>query len=142
LAQVAGNTPLYFVHMSASEALAVVSAERAAGRNVFAETCPQYLYLTLEDQLGAPGFEGAKYVCSPPLRTKHASHHDDLWRGLRTDDLAVVSTDHCPFCFKDQKALGRGDFSKIPNGMGTVEHRMDLVYQGVASGKLSLERWI
>ncbi|MBL7493187.1 dihydropyrimidinase [Frankia sp. AgB1.9] len=147
LAQVAGNTPLYFVHMSASEALAQVSAARSAGRNVFAETCPQYLYLTLEDQLGAPGFEGAKWVASPPLRprdepNRDRTHRDDLWRGLRTDDLAVVSTDHCPFCFKDQKELGLGDFTKIPNGMGTVEHRMDLVYQGVATGKLSLERWV
>ncbi|WP_045877623.1 dihydropyrimidinase [Pseudofrankia sp. DC12] len=147
LAQVAGNTPLYFVHMSASEALAHVSAARSAGRNVFAETCPQYLYLTLEDQLGAPGFEGAKWVASPPLRPRgepHSdrTHRDDLWRGLRTDDLAVVSTDHCPFCFKDQKELGRGNFTKIPNGIGTVEHRMDLVYQGVATGKLPLERWV
>jgi dihydropyrimidinase len=142
LAQVAGNCPLYFVHMSATEALAVVAGARAAGRNVFAETCPQYLYLSLEEQLGAPGFEGAKWVCSPPLRPRAAGHADSLWRGLRTDDLAVVSTDHCPFCFAEQKELGRGDFSKIPNGMGTVEHRMDLVYQGVVTGQLSLERWV
>jgi dihydropyrimidinase len=142
LAQVARDTPLYFVHLSASEALAEVAAARDAGRNVFAETCPQYLYLTLEDQLGAPGFEGAKWVASPPLRSKHEPHRDDLWRGLRTNDLAIVSTDHCPFCMKDQKELGLGDFSKIPNGMGTVEHRVDLVYQGVAEGKLSVERWV
>jgi dihydropyrimidinase len=141
LADVA-HSPLYFVHLSASQALAEVSEARSLGRNVFAETCPQYLYLSLEDQLGAPGFEGAKYVASPPLRSKHEPHADDLWRGLRTDDLAVVATDHCPFCFKDQKELGRGDFSKIPNGIGTVEHRMDLLYQGVAAGKLSLERWV
>ena len=113
-----------------------------AGRNVFAETCPQYLYLTLEDQLGAPGFEGAKWVCSTPLRSKHESHQRDLWRGLRTDDLAVVSTDHCPFCMKDQKELGVGDFSKIPNGIGGVEHRMDLIYQGVVDGHLSAARWV
>ncbi|GIF67520.1 dihydropyrimidinase [Asanoa ishikariensis] len=142
LAQVARDTPLYFVHLSASEALAEVAAARDAGRNVFAETCPQYLYLTLEDQLGAPGFEGAKWVASPPLRSKEEPHRDDLWRGLRTNDLAIVSTDHCPFCMKDQKELGLGDFSKIPNGMGTVEHRVDLVYQGVAEGKLSVERWV
>ncbi|MEV4537010.1 dihydropyrimidinase [Asanoa sp. NPDC049518] len=142
LAQVARDTPLYFVHLSASEALAEVAAARDAGRNVFAETCPQYLYLTLEDQLGAPGFEGAKWVASPPLRPKNESHRDDLWRGLRTNDLAIVSTDHCPFCMKDQKELGLGDFSKIPNGIGTVEHRVDLVYQGVAEGKLSVERWV
>ncbi|MFL6128538.1 MAG: dihydropyrimidinase [Mycobacteriales bacterium] len=141
LAGVAG-APLYIVHLSASEALAAVAQARDAGRNVFAETCPQYLYLTLEDQLGAPGFEGAKWVCSPPLRTRHASHHADLWRGLRTDDLAVVSTDHCPFCLKDQKELGLGDFSKIPNGIGGVEHRMDLIYQGVVDGHLSVARWV
>jgi dihydropyrimidinase len=109
---------------------------------VFAETCPQYLYLTLEDQLGAPGFEGAKWVCSTPLRSKHESHARDLWRGLRSNDLAVVSTDHCPFCFKDQKEMGIGDFSKIPNGIGGVEHRVDLLYQGVVDGHLSLGRWV
>jgi dihydropyrimidinase len=141
LAGVAG-APVYFVHMSASEALAAVAAARDAGRNVFAETCPQYLYLTLEDQLGAPGFEGAKWVASPPLRSKHENHLPDLWKGLRTDDLAVVSTDHCPFCMKDQKELGIGDFTKIPNGIGTVEHRMNLIYQGVVDGKLSLARWV
>ena len=141
LAGVAG-APVYFVHMSASEALAAVAAARDAGRNVFAETCPQYLYLTLEDQLGAPGFEGAKWVASPPLRSKHEHHLPDLWKGLRTDDLAVVSTDHCPFCMKDQKELGIGNFTKIPNGIGTVEHRMNLIYQGVVDGKLSLARWV
>jgi dihydropyrimidinase len=141
LAGVAG-APLYIVHMSASEALAAVSAARSEGRNVFAETCPQYLYLNLEDHLGAPGFDGAKYVASPPLRSKAESHRDDLWRGLRTNDLAVVSTDHCPFCFKDQKELGVGNFSKIPNGIGTVEHRMDLIYQGVVMGELPLARWV
>jgi dihydropyrimidinase len=136
------DAPVYFVHLSASQALAAVAAARDAGRNVFAETCPQYLYLTLEDQLGAPGFEGAKWVASPPLRSKHEHHLPDLWKGLRTDDLAVVSTDHCPFCMKDQKEMGIGDFTKIPNGIGTVEHRMNLIYQGVVDGKLSLARWV
>jgi dihydropyrimidinase len=142
LAEVAGGTPLYIVHMSATPALAEVSAARWRGANVFAETCPQYLYLTLEDQLGAPGFEGAKWVCSTPLRSKYETHARDLWRGLRTDDLAVVSTDHCPFCMKDQKDLGASNFSKIPNGIGGVEHRMDLIYQGVVDGKLSVARWV
>jgi dihydropyrimidinase len=142
LASVAADCPLYIVHLSASKALEQVAAARDQGRNVFAETCPQYLYLTLEDQLGAPGFEGAKWVCSTPLRSKHESHRADLWRGLRTNDLAVVSTDHCPFCMKDQKELGIGDFSKIPNGIGGVEHRVDLLYQGVVDGKLSLARWV
>jgi dihydropyrimidinase len=142
LAAVSGNPPLYFVHLSASGALEAVAAARDTGRNVFAETCPQYLYLTLEEHLGAPGFEGAKYVCSPPLRPRADGHAADLWRGLRTNDLSVVSTDHCPFCFKEQKELGIGDFSKIPNGIGGVEHRVDLVYQGVATGELSLSRWV
>ncbi|WP_433825429.1 dihydropyrimidinase [Actinoplanes sp. CA-015351] len=142
LASVAADCPLYIVHLSASKALEQVAEARDRGRNVFAETCPQYLYLTLEDQLGAPGFEGAKWVCSTPLRSKHESHRADLWQGLRTNDLSVVSTDHCPFCFKDQKELGRGDFSKIPNGIGSVEHRVDLLYQGVVDGKLSLSRWV
>jgi dihydropyrimidinase len=142
LASVAADCPLYIVHLSASKALEQVAAARDQGRNVFAETCPQYLYLTLEDQLGAPGFEGAKWVCSTPLRSKHESHRADLWRGLRTNDLAVVSTDHCPFCMKDQKEMGIGDFSKIPNGIGSVEHRVDLLYQGVVDGKLSLARWV
>ncbi|MBV14427.1 MAG: dihydropyrimidinase [Actinobacteria bacterium] len=141
LALVAG-APVYFVHLSASEALAAVAAARNDGHNVFAETCPQYLYLNLEDHLGLPGFAGAGYVCSPPLRTKEHTHHTDLWRGLRTNDLAVVSTDHCPFCMKDQKELGLDDFRAIPNGIGGVEHRMDLIYQGVVMGELSLERWV
>lgn len=141
LALVAG-APVYFVHLSASEALENVAAARNEGHNVFAETCPQYLYLSLEDHLGAKGFAGAGYVCSPPLRTKHEHHHADLWRGLRTNDLSIVATDHCPFCMKDQKELGLDDFRAIPNGIGGVEHRMDLIYQGVVAGELSLERWV
>ncbi|HEX6843925.1 MAG TPA: dihydropyrimidinase [Actinomycetota bacterium] len=144
LADVAGNTPLYVVHMSAGDALEEIAAARNEGRNVFAETCPQYLWLTLEDTLAKPGFEGAKWVASPPIRSPHDRHNHqaDLWRGLRTNDLAIVSTDHCPFCMKDQKELGIGNFTKIPNGIGTVEHRLELLYQGVATGKLSLERWV
>ncbi len=137
-----GAAPLYIVHLSASEALEQVAMARDAGGNVFAETCPQYLYLNLEDHLGAPGFAGAGYVCSTPLRTKHEHHHGDLWKGLRANDLSVVSTDHCPFCMKDQKELGLDDFRAIPNGIGGVEHRMDLIYQGVAAGELTLPRWV
>lgn len=142
LASVAADCPLYIVHLSASKALEQVRNARDLGRNVFAETCPQYLYLTLEDQLGAPGFDGAKWVCSTPLRSGKENHRADLWQGLRTNDLSVVSTDHCPFCMKDQKEMGIGDFSKIPNGIGSVEHRVDLLYQGVVDGKLSLARWV
>ncbi|MGM1061498.1 dihydropyrimidinase [Saccharothrix sp. Mg75] len=138
LAKVTGS-PLYIVHLSAAQALDAVTKARDTGQNVFAETCPQYLYLSLED-LAKPGFEGAKYVASPPLRPKE--HQSELWRGLRTNDLSVVSTDHCPFCFKDQKELGRGDFSKIPNGIPGVEHRIDLLHQGVVAGEISLERWV
>ncbi len=138
LAGVAG-CPLYVVHLSAKEALAEVAAARDAGRQVFAETCPQYLFLD-ESLMAGPDLEGAKYVCSPPIRAR--AHHEALWRGLGTDDLSVVSTDHCPFCMKDQKELGRGDFSKIPNGLPGVEHRMDLVYQGVVQGRISLARWV
>ena len=141
LARLAG-APLYVVHMSAKQAVAALQVHRDAGWNVFGETCPQYLYLSLEEQLGAPGFEGAKWVCSTPLRARAEGHQDELWRYLRTNDLSVVSTDHCPFCFKEQKELGLGDFSKIPNGIGGVEHRMDLIYQGVADGKITKERWV
>jgi dihydropyrimidinase len=131
--------PLYIVHLSAAQALEAVAEARDTGQNVFAETCPQYLYLSLDD-LGRPDFEGAKFVCSPPLRT--AEHSAALWRGLRTNDLCVVSTDHCPFCFKEQKELGRGDFAKIPNGIPGVEHRMDLLHQGVVAGQITLSRWV
>src|ERR1035437_4082520 len=138
LARVAG-APLYIVHLSATEALDEVMVARDRGLNVFAETCPQYLFLSDED-MAREGFEGAKYVCSPPLRPR--SYQSELWRGLRTDDLSTVSTDHCPFCFKEQKELGRGNFSKIPNGIPGVEHRMDLIFQGVDRGEISLGRWV
>ncbi|MBP2330814.1 dihydropyrimidinase [Kibdelosporangium banguiense] len=133
------RSPLYIVHLSAAEALNAVAAARNTGQNVFAETCPQYLYLSIED-LAKPDFEGSKYVASPPLRPKE--HQASLWNGLRTNDLSVVSTDHCPFCFNEQKELGRGDFSKIPNGIPGVEHRMDLLHQGVVAGEISLARWV
>ncbi|CAM5558257.1 Dihydropyrimidinase OS=Streptomyces tendae OX=1932 GN=hydA PE=3 SV=1 [Streptomyces tendae] len=138
LAQVAG-APLYVVHVSATEAVAELTRARDEGLPVFGETCPQYLFLST-DNLAEPGFEGAKYVCSTPLRPRE--HQAALWRGLRTNDLQVVSTDHCPFCFSGQKELGRGDFSKIPNGMPGVENRMDLLHQAVVDGHISRRRWI
>ncbi|MGH9137695.1 MAG: dihydropyrimidinase [Acidimicrobiales bacterium] len=138
LARVAG-APVYIVHLSALQALAEVATARDLGLNAFAETCPQYLYLSLDD-LGRPGFEGAKYVCSTPLRPEE--HQAALWQGLRTNDLSVVSTDHCPFCFKEQKELGLGDFSKIPNGLPGVETRMDLLHQAVVDGQIGRTRWI
>ncbi|GEB52593.1 dihydropyrimidinase [Streptomyces cacaoi] len=138
LARVAGS-PVYIVHVSAQEAVEQLAAARGMDLPVFGETCPQYLYLST-DELAEPDFGGAKYVCSTPLRPRE--HQAALWRALRTDDLQVVSTDHCPFCFTGQKELGRGDFSKIPNGMPGVEHRMDLLHQAVVDGKLSRRRWI
>lgn len=146
LAELTG-AQLYIVHLTAQEALDEVIAARDRGLPVFAETCPQYLLLDLED-LGK-GFEGAKYVCSPPLRDRVAGHQERLWRGLRTNDLQVVSTDHCPFCMGDhplfgtQKQLGQGDFTKIPNGVPGVEDRMELLYtHGVAKGRISLNRFV
>jgi len=136
------RAPLYVVHVSAKQAVAQLAAARDAGQNAFGETCPQYLYLSLEDQLGAPGFEGAKWVCSTPLRSRAEGHQDHMWRALRTNDLQMVSTDHCPFCMTGQKDLGIGDFRAIPNGIGSVEHRMDLLYQGVVTGQITLERWV
>jgi dihydropyrimidinase len=146
-AELAG-CPLYVVHMSATEAVAEVAAARDRGANVFGETCPQYLYLGWEN-LREPDFEGAKYVCSTPIRNRDDGHQESLWRSLATNDLQVVSTDHCPFCMNDhptlgtQKRLGEGDFTKIPNGMPGVEERMRLIYDGAVSGKrLSLERFV
>ena len=132
--------PVYIVHLSCYDALREVQAARDAGLPVFAETCPQYLFLDYSyyDQ---EGFEGAKYVMTPPLRDK--SNQEMLWRGLRSNDLQVISTDHCPFCFKEQKELGRDDFSKIPNGGPGVEHRMSLIYNGgVVPGRIGLNRFV
>ncbi|MDA8193461.1 MAG: dihydropyrimidinase [Thermaerobacter sp.] len=134
------NAPLYIVHLSSYHALDEVTAARDRGQLVFAETCPQYLFLSYENY-EEPGFEGAKYVMSPPLRPKE--HQAKLWRGLKSNDLQVVSTDHCPFCVKEQKALGRDNFAKIPNGAPGVETRMGLIYDGgVAQQRLSLNRFV
>jgi dihydropyrimidinase len=141
LAKVA-KAPLYVVHMSAAEAVESVARARDMGANVFGETCPQYLYFSVEEHLMKPGFEGAAYVCSTPLRHRAEGHQDALWRYLRTNDLSVVATDHCPFCMKEQKELGVGNFSAIPNGIGGVEHRMDVIFQGVVDGRISLARWV
>ncbi|MEO6505894.1 MAG: dihydropyrimidinase [Terrimesophilobacter sp.] len=141
LADITG-APLYIVHVSAKQAVEQITAARDRGQNVFGETCPQYLYLSLEENLGAPGFDGAKWVCSTPLRSRAEGHQHHLWQSLRTNDIQMVATDHCPFCMKDQKDMGVGNFSKIPNGIGSVEHRMDLLYQGVVDGNISLPRWV
>jgi dihydropyrimidinase len=133
------DTPAYIVHLTSRDALNAVREARDRGQAAFAETCPQYLYLTLDD-LARPGFEGAKFVCSPPLRT--ADHQDELWSGLRGGDLQVVSTDHAPFNFEGQKDLGRDDFSKIPNGLPSVEDRFTLLFEGVEKGHIGLNRFV
>src|SRR5437588_9281377 len=138
MAEIAG-APVYIVHLSSEAALNEVREARDRGVPAFAETCPQYLVLSIEE-LERPNFEGAKYVFTPPLREKE--NLPKLWDGLKHDHLQVVSTDHCPFCFEDQKTLGKDDFTKIPNGGPGVENRLQLIYHhGVNAGKLSLNRF-
>ena len=139
IAEVA-HVPVYIVHLSSSDALEQVMLARNRGVHAFAETCPQYLFLD-HSYYEQEVFEGAKYVMTPALREKW--NQDELWKGLRFGDLQSISTDHCPFCFKDQKILGIDDFSKIPNGGPGVENRMSLVYNGgVNSGRISLNKFV
>jgi len=139
MAEIAG-VPVYIVHLTSEDALHEVREARDRGVPAFAETCPQYLLLSIEE-LARPNFEGAKYVFTPPLRPKE--HQPKLWDGLKDDHLQVVSTDHCPFCFADQKILGKDDFTKIPNGGPGIENRLQLIHHhGVNSGKLSLNRFV
>lgn len=134
------EAPVYIVHLSCADALEQVREARDRGIPAFAETCPQYLFLSY-DNYEEPGFEGAKYVMTPPLREKW--NQAELWKGLKTDDLQVISTDHCPFCMKEQKELGKDDFSKIPNGAPGVEHRVPLIYNGgVIENRISLNRFV
>ncbi len=134
------DAPVYIVHLSAEESLAHVANARMAGRPAYAETCPQYLFLD-NSVYDLPDFEAAKYVFTPPARAKH--HQDALWRGLAADDLAVVSTDHCPYCFADQKRMGIDDFSKIPNGGPGIESRLQLVHDGgVRQKRITLNRMV
>lgn len=140
LAEMAG-APVYIVHLSSEDALEQVREARDRGLPAFAETCPQYLLLSIEDNMPNRSFEDAKYVFTPPLREK--KNQPGLWDGLKHDHLQVVSTDHCPFCFEDQKKLGIGDFTKIPNGGPGVEHRLQLIHHhGVNSGKLTMNRFV
>jgi dihydropyrimidinase len=138
MAELAG-APAYIVHLSSRDALEALQEARDRGVAAFAETCPQYLYLSMDD-LGRPGFEGAKFVCSPPLRPK--DHQDDLWKGLAQGDLQIVATDHAPFNYQGQKDMGKEDFSKIPNGLPSVEDRVTLIFQRVRAGQLSPSRWV
>jgi dihydropyrimidinase len=138
MAELAG-APAYIVHLSSRDALEAVQEARDRGVAAFAETCPQYLYLSLDD-LARPGFEGAKFVCSPPLRSK--DHQDELWKGLAQGDLQIVATDHAPFNYQGQKDMGKGNFANIPNGLPSVEDRVTLMFQRVRAGQLSPNRWV
>ncbi len=139
IAEVA-DVPVYIVHLSSSDALEQVTLARNRGVNVYAETCPQYLFLDYS-YYEQEGFEGAKYVMTPALREKW--NQDELWRGLQFGDLQSIATDHCPFCFKEQKELGIDDFSKIPNGAPGVENRMALVHNGgVNGGRITLNKFV
>ena len=139
LSQMAG-TPVYIVHLSCNDALEKVVEARELGLPAYAETCPQYLFLSLDD-MNKPGFEDAKVVFTPPLREKW--NQEKLWGGLKKNNLQVISTDHCPFCFKEQKELGKGNFTKIPNGGPGIEHRMQLTFDGgVVGKKITLNRWV
>jgi dihydropyrimidinase len=134
------RVPIYIVHLSAADALEKVRDARDMGLPAYAETCPQYLFLSY-DNYEEPGFEGAKYVMSPPLREKW--HQDVLWKGLSKNDLQVISTDHCPFCMAEQKELGKDDFSKIPNGAPGIETRLTLVHDGgVRPGRITMNRFV
>jgi len=141
------DATIYFVHLSAREALDAVTLARQAGRRVHAETCPHYLFLT-SDEYEREGFDAAKFVMTPPLRSRE--HQDALWQGLGTGALSAVSTDHCPFCFAEQpygmlysKQQGIDDFSKIPNGAPGIETRVALMHDGgVRTGRISLNRWV
>jgi len=139
LAELAG-APVYIVHVSAAEAVEEVAAARSRGLPVFAETCPQYLFLS-DECYEEPGFDGAKYVMSPPLRDRRAQER--LWQGLASDELQVVATDHCPFRMSDQKALGRDDFTKILGGVPGIETRMSLLLDGgVGGGRFDVRRFV
>jgi dihydropyrimidinase len=134
------NAPVYFVHISCLESLEYIRQAKSEGQPVFAETCPQYLFSSMDD-LDRPDFEGAKYVFTPPPREKW--NQEKLWNGLRDNSLQVISTDHCPFNFREQKELGRNDFTKIPNGAPGIENRLQLIYTfGVLSNKISNCRWV
>lgn len=139
LAGIAGCR-LYVVHVSTAPGAEAVARARARGQAIVGETCPQYLLLT-EAELARPGFEGAKYVCSPPLRP--ADNSPELWRHLAGGALSSVGTDHCAFNYEGQKTLGRESFIDIPNGLPGIEARLALLHTfGVRAGRLSLQRWV
>src|SRR5438270_2961709 len=134
------KAPVFIVHVSCESAMMELVRSRERGNAAFGETCTQYLFLD-ETYYDKPDFEGAKYVFTPPLVPKE--NIEPLWNGLKLGYLQEVSTDHCPFNFKGQKELGRGDFRKIPNGGPGVEDRLSMVYWGgVVQRGFSLNKWV
>jgi dihydropyrimidinase len=146
LAEVAG-APLYVVHVTNAGAVEAIRLARLRSNLIHGETCFQYFFFT-KDDLARPGFEGAKWVCSPPFR--EPSDQEALWQAVAANDLQVISTDHCDFWYEGGtdgrpagKELGKGDFSKIPNGVPGIEDRMMVLYtHGVRGGHFSLNRWV
>ena len=132
---------VYIVHLSNADSLRELKHAQQRGLRALAETCPQYLVLSLEEQMPGKSWDEAKYVFTPPLRAKH--NQPALWKALEDGSLAVVSTDHCPFRFADQKSLGKDDFTKIPNGGPGIENRLQILWHfGVNSGALTAERFV
>jgi dihydropyrimidinase len=132
---------VYIVHLSNEDSLAALKFMQGRGAKALAETCTQYLVLSIEDQMPGKSWEEAKFVFTPPLREKW--NQEPLWGALADGTLAVVSTDHCPFRFKDQKELGRGDFRKIPNGGPGVENRLQILWHfGVNAGRITPEKFV
>jgi dihydropyrimidinase len=135
------DAAVYIVHLSNEDALRELKHAQVRGLHALAETCPQYLVLSLEEQMPGKSWEEAKFVFTPPLRKKH--NQAPLWKALEDGTLSVVSTDHCPFRFADQKSLGKHDFSKIPNGGPGIENRLQIVWQfGVVLGQLTPEKFV
>jgi dihydropyrimidinase len=133
------NAPVYVVHVSCAEAVEEIQRARARGVDIMGETCTHYLYFN-EQELDRPGFEGAKYVYTPPPRGKHQPAN--MWRAISGGSLRVVASDHCPFNFDGQKTLGVDDFTQIPNGAPGIEERMMFTYQGVNDGRITLNRFV
>ena len=139
LAEIA-DTPIYIVHISTAEGAELVQAARRRNPKIIGETCPQYLLLT-DTELSRPDFEGAKFVCSPPLRSK--ADQKVLWKMLADDGLQSIGTDHCPFYFVGQKDLGKDNYERIPGGLPGIESRLALLYTyGVRRGKITANRWV
>jgi dihydropyrimidinase len=135
------DASVYIVHLSNEDALRELKHAQQRGLHALAETCPQYLVLSLEEHMPGKSWDEAKYVFTPPLRKKH--NQAPLWKALEDGTLAVVSTDHCPFRFADQKSLGKDNFTKIPNGGPGIENRLQIVWQfGVNTGQLTPERFV